>query len=45
MDVTLWASTYGVDSAERERLGGAMARTLARLLDGRGREVELSPKG
>ncbi|MFI4896590.1 MAG: SRPBCC domain-containing protein [Phycisphaerales bacterium JB059] len=41
MDVTLWASTYGLDSARRDELGRAIDRTLARLLGERGERVEV----
>lgn len=41
IDVTLWASTYGLDAGTREKLGDAMARTLDRVLGGKGEPVEL----
>lgn len=40
IDATLWASTYGVEAGERGRLREAMARTLDRLLGGKGSKVE-----
>ncbi len=40
LDVTFWASTYGLDAATREKLGRAMATTLDRVLAGKGEVVE-----
>ncbi|MEZ6241436.1 MAG: SRPBCC domain-containing protein [Phycisphaerales bacterium] len=41
IDVTLWASTYGLDAAQRDTLGASMARTLRRLLGDRATPVEV----
>lgn len=41
LDVTLWASTYGLDAGARTKLGDAMGRTLDRLLGAMGKPVAL----
>ncbi len=41
IDVTFWASTYALDAGTRSKLGDAMARTIERVLDGKGVPVVL----
>ncbi len=43
LDVTLWASTYGLDTESRQRLGRAIDATLDRLLGSAGSLVAVSP--
>ena len=40
MDVTLWASTYGLDAQRQREVQDAITRTLERLIGERGKPVE-----